>query len=402
MQFLNEFHKFLLVFFLILTISFIVITNQFALAIDIDQNVQKIVDSQKILLDSDTEILYEVKQSGKTYYVVRYNNALPYANGLEVISKDGTKISNSNTVKSIFTSMAWGESAKKLTTSDISTLNSILSTSNKINNVVSPVYSTTSSVIDKVDWLKTQCIGVSFAKVCAWDAVKTGYPQISQLESAVRLLNNELSDWNKASTDVSRNLPNAISGLEKLRKGGDLNPTLQNDIEKSLSSFSKLKSKTNQMVDRLSGITTTLSSAERSLKSLSNKPLVGNMIFSVGEYIGNLNNQVISLKNEAQTFSNTLTTQSQKLVSVTDFAEQRSNELLGLWNARQNAATSVYATIIGLFVIISIIVGIIIIFSKKRKVVVKQATVSKPKFCRKCGAPSSTSGKFCRKCGTLI
>jgi len=400
MKFLNEHHKFFLILFLILIISYLPL-NQIALAIDVNKNRQAIADAQKILLDSDAEIIYEIEQSGKIYYVVMYNNALPFASGLEVILKDGTLISSAYQVKPVFTSIAWSEAAKKMTPSDIEILNNILSTSNKINNAISPIYSTTSSVLDNVDWLKTQCVGISIVKVCAWDVVTSGYPQIIQLESAVRLLNKELGEWNKASTDVNKNLLNAITGLEKLRAGGELNPTLQNDIEKSLSSFSTLKSKTNQMIDRLSGISATLSTAERSLKSLSNTPLVGDMILSFADFIGSLNSQVITLSNDAQSFSNTLTIQSKKLASVTDFSEVRTNELLELWNARQNAATLVYTTIIGIVVVIAIIAGIVVIFSKKRKSAVRHVSVSGRKFCRKCGASLPKTGKFCRKCGNL-
>jgi len=398
MKFSNKL-KIFLIFFLMLIISYLPL-NQIALAIDVNKNLQAIADSQKILLDSDAEIIYEIEQSGNVYYVARYDNALPYASGIEVILKDGTLVSNPNTVKPIFTSIAWGEAAKKLNPSDIETLNNILSTSNKINNAVSPVYSATGSVLDKVDLLKTQCVGISLAKVCAWDIVTSGYPQISQLESAVRLLNKELGEWNKASTEVSKNLPNAIRGLEKLRTSGELNPTLQNDIEKSLSSFSTLDSKTNQMIGRLSSISTTLSTAESSLKSLSNQPFVGDLIFTFGDFIGNLNDQVISLKNDAQSFSNTITTQSKKLTSVTGFAEGKTNELLGLWNTRQNAATTVYATI-AVVIAVAIIIGIVMIMSKKRKAQVKQVAISSTKFCRKCGASLPKTGQFCRKCGNL-
>lgn len=382
--------------------SFLIPSYQTASAVNIDKNVQQLVDSKKILLDTDSEIIHETKQSGNVYYVVKYNNVLPFASGLEVIMEDGTLVSNSYKVKPIFTSLAWSEAAKKLTVNDIQTLNSILTTSNKINNVVSPVYSKTSSVLDKVDLLKTQCVGISVLRVCAWDVITSGYPEISLLESAVRMLNNELSDWSKASTDVNKNLPKAISGLEKLRGGGELNPTLQNDIDKSLSSFSTLNSKTNQMANRLSGISTTLSTAESSLISISNKPLVGNLILDVANIIGGLNNQVISLKNEAQTFSNTLSTQSKKLVSVTDFAEGKTDEFLGLWNARQNAVTVVHATILGIILAVGVVIGVVLIISKKRKIVVKQVTASGMKFCRKCGSTITTTAKFCGKCGNLI
>ena len=400
MKFSNKF-KIFLVFFIIATISVLTPLNQFSSAISVDNNVQAAVDTHKILLDSNAEILYEIEQSGKTYYVVMYTNSLPFASGLEVILKDGTLISSSNQVKIIFTSIAWIEASKKLTSSDIETLNNILLASNKINNAVSPIYSTTASVLDKVDWLKTQCIGVSIAKVCAWDVVISSYPQIPQLERAIRLLNNELKEWDNASTDVNRNLSKTITGLEKLRTGGELNQMLENDIEKSLSSFVTLKSKTNEMVNSLSGIITILSAAESSLKSLSSTPLVGNMILSLADFIAGLNSQVISLSNDAQSFSNTLTTQSKKLASVTDFAEKRTNELFASWDARQNAVTTVYTTVIGIVVVIAIMSGIVVIFSKKRRSVGRKISIPDRKFCRKCGFALSKSAKFCGKCGNL-
>ena len=392
-------------FFLMLILSYLPL-NEFALAIVVDKNIQVIADSHKILLDSDAEIIYEIERSGKIYYVVMYNNALPFASGLEVILKDGTLVSSSSQVKSVFTSAAWIEASKKLTSSDIETLNNILLASNKINEAILPMYSTTASVIDKVDWLKTQCVGISVVEVCAWDVVTTAadsqLPGISKIEYVVRLINEELGEWNDASRAVNRNLSNTLTGLEKLRSGGELNPTLENDIEKSLSSFLTLKSKTNEMANSLSGISTILSTAESSLESLSSTPVVGNEILSLADFIGGLNSQVISLNNEAQSFSNTLTTQSKKLVSVTDFAEKRTNELFASWDARQNAANFVYVTIIGIVMAVAIISFLVIIFAKKRKAVIKQVVVSGTKFCRKCGTALPKTNKFCRKCGRSI
>ena len=156
------------------------------------------------------------------------------------------------------------------------------------------------------------------------------------------------------------------------------------------------------MANSLSGISTILSTAESSLESLSSTPVVGNEILSLADFIGGLNSQVISLNNEAQSFSNTLTTQSKKLVSVTDFAEKRTNELFASWDARQNAANFVYVTIIGIVMAVAIISFLVIIFAKKRKAVIKQVVVSGTKFCRKCGTALPKTNKFCRKCGRSI
>ena len=398
MKFSNKF-KIFLIFFTMIIIPPLTPLNQFSSAISVDNNTQVIVDTHKILLDSDAEIIYEVEKSGKIYYVIMYNNALPFASGLEIILKDGTLITSSNQVKSVFTSVAWIEASKKLSTSDTQTLNNILLTSNKINNTVSPVYSATDSVIDKVDWLQTQCVGVSLAKVCAWDIVISSYPQISQLESAVRLLNEELGEWNNASIDVNRNLSNTINGFEKLRSDGELNQTLENDIVKSQSSFLTLKNKTNEMVNSLSGISTILSTAEKALKSLSSTPLVGNMILSLADYIGDLDSQVVSLRNEAQSFSNTLSTQSKKLTTVMNFAEVKTNELVVLWDSRQNATTTVYTSVLGIVAVIAIMSVMVVIFSKKRKSQSGQISSSGRKFCRKCGSTLAKTAKFCGKCG---
>ena len=51
---------------------------------------------------------------------------------------------------------------------------------------------------------------------------------------------------------------------------------------------------------------------------------------------------------------------------------------------------------------VSVVIGVILIISKKRKTVVKQVTPSSTKFCRKCGTSITTTGKFCGKCGNLI
>jgi len=388
-----------------LIISVLIPSNQFSSAINVDNDVQVAADTHKILLDSKAEIIYEIEQSGKIYYVVMYNNALPFASGLEVILKDGTLVSSSSQAKSVFTSAAWIEASKKLTSSDIETLNNILLTSNKINESVLTVYTKTASVIDKVDWLKTKCA----FKLCVWDIIKLATDSqlpgsstiLEQSVYVVRLLNEELGEWDDASRDVDRNLSNTLTGLEELRSGGELNPTLEHDIEKSLSSFLTLKSKTNEMANSLSGISTILSTVESSLESLSSTPVVGNDILSVAGFFGDLNSEVISLNNAAQSFSNTLTTQSKKLETVTSFAEVKTNELAVLWDIRQNASTSVYAFIIGMVVVIATISGIVVIFSKKRKFSASHVSVSSRKFCRKCGSSLSKTAKFCGKCGNL-
>lgn len=55
--------------------------------------------------------------------------------------------------------------------------------------------------------------------------------------------------------------------------------------------------------------------------------------------------------------------------------------------------------IIGVIVAAAAVVGAIVFFKSKKGGVSKQKI---PKFCRKCGTPTTSSNKFCKKCGNVI
>ncbi|RJS68374.1 hypothetical protein CW714_10215 [Methanophagales archaeon] len=85
----------------------------------------------KVFLDTDIEIIDKVSYAGTAYHVVKYNNRLPYASGIEIFSSDGSQVTDSGTAKSILTSVAWKEAAAQLKPSDIDTLRDILDASEK-------------------------------------------------------------------------------------------------------------------------------------------------------------------------------------------------------------------------------------------------------------------------------
>jgi len=295
------------------------------------------------------------------YYVVSFSNLLPYAGGIEVLSSDGKKITSASEVEPVFTSIAWKEASSQLKPSDIQTLRDILQTSNDIESSVSPVLSVTSPTVSSINSLKSACISIPFVgKKCAWDAVSASAPGVDNLASELESLNSELTQWKSAASSVQQHLPNAISGIEQAKGGGDINSQLQDEISQSLSAFGALQSKTNQMSGRLLSVSSSLGSAESGLRSAAGTPVIGSLISPVADVVGSTRSKVDSLKGKADSFSRNMGEQSSKLSSVTNAANSRISELKSLWSARQNAMEKVYGTfaVIGFLILVIALVSI--------------------------------------------
>jgi hypothetical protein len=326
-------------------------------------------NTYKVLLDGDVEVLDTVTTDRGTYHVVEYSNLLPFASGVEVFSPSGVRITDSDEVDPVLASIAWKQAAGQLSTADIETLRDILKTSQSIESTVTPVVSTTSYTLDKIDWLKYEaCISVPLVgEKCAWDYVKTAYPEIDMLATELQSLDDELTEWKGASSKVSDHLPSAISGLEQVKGGGQVDPQLQSEITESMSTFSELQTKTNQMSSRLSSVSSTLSEAESSVRGVADTPVVGGFISEFADAIDSMNDEVMSLKQSADSFSRDMQEQSSKLSAVTDTANKRTVELQGAWNARQNASARVYGTLIGLPLLIFVIVVVLVLRKRRRR-----------------------------------
>ena len=333
----------------------------------IAQEASVIADKNKILLDSGSELIGDVKQVGNTYYVVRYNNLLPYASGIEIFSSSGTKVTDPDKADSILNSLAWEQGAEQLKPSDIETLEEILQTTKQIHSSITPVISATDSMLSMTSWFKNDaCIIVPVhGEKCAWDPLKASYPGITVLESELKSLKSDLNEFDGATTQVSNSLPSAISGLKDLQAGGEMKPQLQKNIQTSMSAFSTLKSKTNKISSSLSEISSNLSSAEHSIRSASDTRFVGDFIGTFAAYVGNLRNDVIDLKNDANSFSNTLSQQNAKLSSVST-VNSNAAEMSNSWDSRQGAATKVYGSLGAVAVIVLLIV--VLVVRKKRDV----------------------------------
>jgi len=329
---------------------------------------QGFTESGKILLDNKVEGLGKVTYKGKEYYVVEYRNILPYASGIEIFTSAGERVSDRSLARHILSQLAWKEAASQITPSDIDTLKNILHISDSIYTAVSPVASVTNSLVNYMEELKSYCIDVKLlGRKCAWDAVKIAYPQITTFESEIRSLNRELSEWVSVSGEVRNTLPDAISELESLKYGGEISPSLQSKLTKSISAFNQLRQKTDGISSKLSRVIATLSSAEASVRKASNKPYIGSVIGRFADLISDLNLELKELRNKVSTFSNQLSEQSSKLSALIATANKKTEEYYKLWESRRDAQVKVYVTILILITLVLALAGTIVYWKRESK-----------------------------------
>jgi uncharacterized phage infection (PIP) family protein YhgE len=326
------------------------------------QSASDIANEHKILLDTDIEVIDTVSYAGATYHVVKYDNTLPYARGIEIISADSSLISDSEIAKAVLTQIAWKDAAAQLNASDIDTLKEILDTAKKINNTVPSVMSAINITRDNINELRR----TKYTR----DLIVNTYPEILTLWSDLRLLNSDLNEWRNSSTEMIAILPEVINGLEDLRAGKEMNLRLANNTQETTSSFEMLKTKTDNISKNLSDTISGLSDAESSMESAATRTQrFRESVFTLADCIGDLNNKTKSLREDAQLFSSSLSEGSLKLPEVITEANKKANELYGLWNSRRGASALTYLTVgetIAIAITPAIYVGVLI-YRRRRK-----------------------------------
>jgi hypothetical protein len=326
-----------------------------------------ITAKDRILLDANANILESTNINNNSVYVMQYTNLLPFASGLEIYSDSGQKIVDQTNARIVLKTIAWKRAATKISSSDINTLQDILQTSIQVNQNVAPLRSATGSIVGMVNNLKSASVNVPLLGTkSAWDAAVAAYPQLSSLQASVTSLDNDLNDWAKATQSLTQDLPNAISGLQSAQASRQVTPDLAGSIERSISNFSTLQSKTTKVSGSLSDVANTLGNAQSSLSKASSTPYVGGYIGSFANYLGGLKSQVDSAKSSVQNYSSKLSSQSSNLKAVIDSATDNENNLFSSWTTRQGALTIIYIVVFGLMGLLVILEIILLILKKKK------------------------------------
>jgi len=308
-------------------------------------------DDFRIPLDLKIEKIDEVLIGGKVYEVYRYKNLLPYASRIVVLSRNGI-VEDRDIVEDVLSTLAWKEASKKISQEDIETIRNIGKLSQEMVNVLSPVEAILSGVLDGIGKMKSYCIDIRIARKCAWDVITAAYPEMSSLETSLRSLDREIGEWLSASSMVSKEAPVVAQALESAKMGNELPDTIQEDISSLISAFMRLEGKTSEFSSALRSVSDTLTSAGRNIISKSGVPLIGDAIRSFGELLVNAGNSIGGVKKNIDSLSAEMTRLSERLSSVRNEAQARSDQFMSEWEKGINAESKVYGTITGLPVLI--------------------------------------------------
>ncbi len=325
----------------------------------------EIAYQHKEVLDTYSRVIDTVSYNGTTYYVINYYNIFPYASGIEIISAEGSQVSDPNIAKSVLSQIAWKRAASELSSQDIRELNEYLNTIQRFHSAISDVASVTSSVTDKISELK----GLFFGGECALDVIKRSYPGITSLRLDLEVLNDDLNEWDAASTCVTNNLSNVTQGVDDLKKGKEMDPELQHNIQKTLSAFETLKTESDDAGGRLSNISGTLTDAEYALnlvaestsEATTTESIMTRGISTFADNVGDLNDQVESLRGNVSLISGSISEQSSRLSNLESAANNEAGELYEPWSSRRRAPVTVYTSLGGVVaVVLAIIFGALI------------------------------------------
>jgi len=356
------------IFLLVLILQSLLIPAQAQLPTDF---IPSNIDTNFIkYLDYEWRTIHSINIQGKHYDVKQVSNYIPFVNGIQVYDNRGNQVTSTNTVQQVFEIVGWIEAGKRYSSSDLNTLKNILTFSNEINAAIAPINSDISSVLGVVDTLQNDlCIDLIVYRGCAWDLVESQIPGISIIASVVRELNNELTDWSKATLRIRQELPSTIRNIEDLKFNQQVNIGLEREIRDGISALDNLKRQSNDLTSDLWDISGYLRAIENTLYDASDLPFIGNTIYNAGVYFGNLNSEVVDFRNDVNQVSSILSSQSQKLNQIIFDADNKANELFGSWNARQNALPfwNMMVMIGGLVLLILVIVIPIAAARKRRR-----------------------------------
>jgi len=333
------------------------------------QSALDIANQHKKILDTYSKVIDTVSYNGSTYHIIKYYNVFPYADGIEIITAEGSQVTDPAIAKSVFTQSAWKTAAIQFKQYDIAALQGINKTTQAVYDAISPIDAAASSMIAKMTELKSLYL---FGEG-AWDVMKSAYPDITTLESELNVLNESLNVWGAASTSVTTNLTEIIRGFEDSWAGTEQEPELRQNIQETLPALEALKTETEYIGSYLSNVSSTLTDAECALNSTTNTTsetttagsIVHEEIATFADSVGDLNAQVNAIIVNLSPISGSISEQSSGLSTVVNVTSDETDiiydSLYVSWNSRRKAPIMVYSTLGGIVaVVFAIIFGALI------------------------------------------
>lgn len=346
-----------------------------------------------VLFDTDRQQIATATVNGTQYQVSRYDNVLPYADGIEV-STNGqrvtseatqqtvlsivatkqvlatTNISEPNATAALVTSrsaarrtfrlLAWQEATEQLTSKEIRALKNVSRQSKRVEPIVTPPATALTRVIKLINKTKN----TSVAGASAWDAATKAAPELVGFDVTVHKLRSGIRPWKNTTQTINANLPAAIDAYEAEQRGESVNDTeMARRFAVSITALMRLRDRTDVLPEgRLADAATT---SAQIATGASGVPVVGGEIESG---FGALNTTLSTSAKAMGHYEDRLYARHTGLREISATADRRQSQLQDRWqsdrnellksaNRRESARTKVYATIVGIGLCLFLLLG---------------------------------------------
>lgn len=288
-------------------------------------------------LDEDPEQIETISRDGVTYEVYRRENALWYADGVEIYA-DGEKLTRRQEADEVLEIIAWQEALADLSARDLEAMKYILKNARAIQDLTGTIGAVLSDITGLFNWMKeTSTVGIS-----VWDAATSASPTIEVLEDAIREIQDLIGDWERAAGSVTSSLPDAVDGIERIQDGKDVDHSaVSSDIQAAADSLQELEPLTRDLADAFAEARAANNEVAADVAQV---PGYGDDLASEFRSFGH---QLQNVADDVSQFTDAIAGQASLLEQLADTATSRHDELLNQWGTRQEADVRVFGTLGG-------------------------------------------------------
>lgn len=287
----------------------------------------------RVPLDTGRAHVGSVAVEGTTYHVYRYDNALSYADGVEMYA-DG-RVTDPARAEDAAAAMAWRAEARDLTDRDLSRMRDVRDRLGRVNRTLAPA----ARALDAVFAVRERLRGVQVRGVDAWTVASTASLALPPLMTALERLRAEIRAVRRLSAETATALDRSVAGIERLRAGESVDYDRLNrstaNATRGLSEVNRRASNLSARLDSAAGLADDAANQTRSV------PRVGDRL------AGTLTPVVDGLRTAAadvETFAARAERERDRLRAFRTDARSRERATVRSWRARNGATARVYGT----------------------------------------------------------
>lgn len=288
-------------------------------------------------LDNESERIGSITMNGVTYELYRQENALWYADGVELYTeeKEVTSRSEANAVLQAF---AWQDELSDVNEDTLEMMQETVDTAQLIQDRTGPIVDALQEMVNLFNWMKdTSAVGIS-----VWDAATTASPTLETLEGLVLELRDRIGEWEQTASGITSSLPDLISDIQRARNGDEINYEALR--ERSLAGSDALLDLEPLTRDLADDFFNTEDASNEVAENMTEVPIYGN---DLSNSFRNFGSYFRNLANEISQFADAIAGQASQIETLVTNSDNTHDRLLNQWENRQDADTKVYGTLGG-------------------------------------------------------